>query len=192
MYSSEATGAAIAAAPLTLHKKTTLVLGMGNPILGDDGVGVRIAEAVERALPVGAGVDVSEACVGGLSLMERMVGYERVILVDALCTEPVHAGAVRKLSLDDLRAMGSTQHGASAHDTNLLTALEAGKRMSLPLPEEITIYAVEAENVLDFGETLTPEVAAAIPAVVRAILADLTDPQSRVEPMETREPDGLT
>ena len=135
MYSNSALGATTLAAPsLTRHNKT-LVLGMGNPILGDDGVGVRIAEEVQVALPADAGVDVSEACVGGLSLMERMVGYDTVILVDALCTAPVHPGAVRKLDLDDLRTMGSTQHIASAHDTNLLTALDAGKRMSLPLPQ---------------------------------------------------------
>jgi hydrogenase maturation protease len=165
---------------------------MGNPILGDDGVGVRIAERVERALPAGAAVDVSEACVGGLSLMERMVGYERVILVDALCSHPVRSGLVRKLTLDDLREMGWTQHVASAHDTNLLTALEAGKRMSLPLPEDITVYAVEAENILDFGEELTPEVAAAIPAVVGAILGDLKDLIGRVDSTEGRKADGLT
>ncbi len=75
----------MAAPSLTRHNKT-LVLGMGNPILGDDGVGVRIAQEVQVALPADAGVDVSEACVGGLSLMERMVGYDTVILVDALCT----------------------------------------------------------------------------------------------------------
>jgi hydrogenase maturation protease len=151
----------------------TLVLGLGNPILSDDGVGVRVAERVRDALPDNSSVEVSEACVGGLSLMERMVGYDRVILIDAMCVDPPHPGAVRRLSLEDLRSVSPTQHIASAHDTNLLTALDTGRRMSLALPEQITLFAIEAVNVLDFGEELTPEVAQAVPDAVRAVLAEL-------------------
>ena len=151
----------------------TLVLGLGNPILSDDGIGVRVAEQVKAALPEDACVDVSEACVGGLSLMERMVGYDRVILIDALCLEPSQPGAIRRLNLEDLRSMSPSQHIASAHDTNLLTALAAGRRMSLPLPEVVTLFAIEAENVLDFGEEMTPAVAEALPVAVRQVLAEL-------------------
>ena len=124
--------------------------------------------------------------------MERLVGYDEVILIDALCLESVTPGAVRRLSLDDLRTIGSTQHIASAHDTNLLTALDAGKRMSLPLPRKITLFAVEAENVLDFGESLTPEVARAIPVVVEAVLAELSRPQAGREAENGRCQDDLT
>jgi hydrogenase maturation protease len=167
---------------------------MGNPILGDDGVGVRVAERLKGELSADSGVDVSEACVGGLSLMERMVGYEKVILVDALCKEPVNPGAVRKLSLNDLRTMGSTQHIASAHDTNLITALEAGRRMSLPLPlpKNVIIYAVEAAHVLDFGDELTPEVADAVPRVVRAVLEEVACSVIEYDSTEGRKPDGIT
>ena len=151
----------------------TLVLGLGNPILGDDGIGVRIAEQLQRALPEEADVDVSGACVGGLTLMERMVGYDNVILIDALCLDRPHPGVVHRMQLADLRTMSATQHIASAHDTNLLTALDAGRRMSLPLPQDVTIFAIEAENVIDFGEELTPAVAEAIPEVVQAVLSEL-------------------
>ena len=173
MYSHEAAGATNLAAPDLTRNQKTLVLGLGNPILGDDGVGVRIAEEVRAALPEGAGVDVSEACVGGLSLMERMIGYENVILIDALCLESVQPGAVRKMGLEDLRSMSATQHTASTHDTNLFTAMDAGRRMSLPLPTHVTVFAIEAEVILDFGEEMTPAVAAAVPEVVRHVLEEL-------------------
>ncbi len=151
----------------------TLVLGLGNPILTDDGVGVRVAESVQRMLPADAPVDVREASVGGLMLMEMMLGYDRVILIDAYCPSNRQPGVVHRFTLDDLRAIGATQHSASAHDAGLITALEMGRRMGLPLPDEIVIYAVEVENISDFGEEPSPAVAGAIPTAAAAVLAEL-------------------
>lgn len=62
----------------------TLVIGLGNPILTDDGVGIYAAQAVREALPINSKVAVKELSVGGLALMEAMVGYNYVILIDAL------------------------------------------------------------------------------------------------------------
>jgi hydrogenase maturation protease len=163
-----------------------LVLGLGNPILTDDGVGVRVAEAVHRALPPDISVEVSEASVGGLRLMERVVGYDRVILIDAL-HNPIenqagqhpatslgrNPGTIHRLTLEDLREVSPTQHSASAHDTSLITALEMGERIGLSLPQEFIIYAIEVENIIDFGEEPTPAVAEAIPKVTAAVLEEL-------------------
>lgn len=153
----------------------TLVVGLGNPILTDDGVGVRAASAIEAAL-ASAGreeVTVVEASVGGLRLMELMVGYQRVILIDALMDRSSPLGTIRRLTLHDLQAISPTLHSASAHDTNLITALETGRRMGLPLPDEVIIYAVTVDNVTDFGEQLTPVVAAALPQLTSAVLAEI-------------------
>ena len=151
----------------------TLVLGLGNPILTDDGVGVRVAEAVRAALPPDADVEVCEVSVGGLRLMERMLGYERVILVDALQPGDGEPGTLRRLTLADLAAMSATQHSTCAHDASLITALETARRMGMPVPGEIIIYGVAVQDVLNFGEQPTPAVAAAIPAVVAAVLAEI-------------------
>lgn len=156
----------------------TLVLGLGNPILTDDGVGVKVAEAVRAALPPASPIDVSEASVGGLRLMERIIGYDRVILIDALqnghYTSPATGpGTIRRLTLDQLRTISPTQHSASAHDTSLVTALDMGRRMELPLPDEVIIYAIEVENIIDFSEEPTPAVAQSIPKVTAAVLAEL-------------------
>ena len=151
----------------------TLVLGLGNPILSDDGVGIWVAEMVRRALPPGTSVEVSEASVGGLALMERMVGYDRVILIDALQTTGGQPGTIRRLTLTELASMNPTQHVASAHDTNLITALEMGQRMQLALPREVIIFGIEVEKVFDFGERPTPAVAAAVPRAAAAVLEEL-------------------
>ncbi len=154
----------------------TLVIGLGNPILTDDGVGVKVAYEVERVLASvnSEGIFVTEASAGGLRLMELMIGYEQVILIDALigCSGNL-PGTVHRMTLDDLRNISPTQHSACAHDTTLVTALELGEQMGLALPKEINIYAIEVENVTDFCEEPTPAVAAAIPKVTAAVLGDL-------------------
>lgn len=152
----------------------TLVMGLGNPILTDDGVGVRIAQAVRQALPHDTPIVVGEASVGGLGLMELLLGYDRVILIDAMLQAQAEPGRVRRLNLDDLRSISPTQHSASAHDTSLVTALDMARRMALPVPEQVVIYAVEVQNIIDFGEEPTPAVARAIPQVAALVLAELT------------------
>jgi hydrogenase maturation protease len=140
-----------------------LLIGLGNDILTDDAVGMKVAREIAALdLP---GVDVAELSVGGLTLMEAMIGYRRVVLIDAIMTRDGKPGAVYTLGLDDLPG---TLNTASAHDTNLATALRAGREFGADLPadDKITIIAIEAEDVLTFGEQCTPAVEAAIPVAV--------------------------
>lgn len=153
----------------------TLVLGLGNPILRDDTVGVLVAEAVRAAIapqPRSPAV-VETAAVGGLALMEQLIGYERAILVDALCRPGQPPGKVLRLTLDDLRSLQATERSVSPHDTSLCVAMELGRQMGLPLPDEVVIYAITVTELLDFDEEPTPPVAAAIPVATAAVLAEL-------------------
>jgi len=154
----------------------TLIVGLGNPILTDDGVGVKVAYAVEEALSpnIPENITVTEASVGGLRLMELMIGYDRVILIDAIMTSNGHDyGHIHELTLEDLRQITPTEHSASAHDTSLVTALDAGEQMGLHMPTTFNIIAVEVENVMDFSDEPTPAVAAAIPKVTEMVLGAL-------------------
>ena len=150
----------------------TLVVGLGNPILTDDGVGVKVAYAVEEALGpnIPENVDITEASVGGLRLMELVEGYGRVILIDAIMTTKHDFGTIHRLTLDDLRKITPTAHSASAHDTSLVTALDAAEQMGMKMPADFEIIAVEVENVMDFSDEPTPAVDAAIPKVAEMVL----------------------
>jgi hydrogenase maturation protease len=147
----------------------TLVVGLGNPILTDDGVGIYTARAVRRALPADTPIDVIELAVGGLGLMEAMVGYERVILIDALWSPPDETGEV---VLFDAGFLSETLNSASAHDVDLPTSLRIGRELGAPLPadEDIQIVGVRANDVLNFGDEPTPPVKAAIPEAVTTVL----------------------
>ncbi|MBL7161703.1 MAG: hydrogenase maturation protease [Anaerolineales bacterium] len=163
----------------------TLVVGLGNPILTDDGVGVKVAYAVEealrsqtslRSLTSGDDITVTEASVGGLRLMELMVGYDRVIIIDAIIHPNGNkhkAGTIFQMSQQDLEDISLTQHSASAHDTTLNTALDMAARMGLHLPKEVLIFAVEVEEIFVFSDEPTPAVAAAIPKVTEMVLEEL-------------------
>ena len=85
----------------------TLVVGLGNPILTDDGVGVKVAYEVEKVVSSTSrqDIDVIEASAGGLRLMELMIGYDRLILIDAFYADNGNQpGTIRRLTFDDLRS----------------------------------------------------------------------------------------
>ncbi len=147
----------------------TLVIGLGNPILGDDGVGWKVAEQVRGALGSSSCVEVDCASLGGLSLMERTLGYQRVILVDAMESGQGAVGSVRVFPLLAL-PNPMMSHSASAHDTSLMAALQVAQSMGADVPERVDVVAIESENMYDFSEELSPKVAAAVPVAVHKIL----------------------
>ncbi len=154
--------------------RRTLVLGLGNPILGDDGVGWRVAERCAERIKtdpqlsaLASEVEVDCHAGGGLSLVERLIGYEQVILIDAICSGTQPPGGVTCFPLKTLTNPGSV-HTSSPHDTSLLTALELGRRLGAGVPERVIVVAVEAQNLYEFSEELSSAVQAAVaPAAER-------------------------
>jgi hydrogenase maturation protease len=167
----------------------TLVLGIGNPILGDDGVGFYVAQELTNKvkdicqrqkgeklnkfnlLPKGQ-IDVKDASTNGLNLLEFIAGYDKVIIVDAIKTENGEVGQIYKLKPEDFV---STVHlTTSPHDTNLATAIKIGNELlAEEMPKEIIIFAVEVEQVTKFSEEMTKEVKEAIPKVANLVLEEL-------------------
>ena len=152
-----------------------LVLGLGNPLVSDDSVGLRVAEKLKPLLAGRSDVEVSQDYWGGLRLMERMIGFDRAIIIDAIKSGAA-PGTVHRLTPDSI----STQRSASAHDVNLPTALEFGRKAGVALPknEDILLVGIEAEDILNFGEQCTPAVQAAIPQAVAAVLRVLAEEEA--------------
>ena len=166
---------------MTDSRSPTLVLGLGNPILGDDGVGWRICSALEDRLaargPVTALVgklEIDRVAVGGLGLMERLVGYKRAVLVDAI-EDGRPAGAIFVGNLEEAGTRAAA-HLDSSHDTTLVRALELGDELGARLPDEISVVAVSVASVGDFGDELEPGVAAAVERAVDKIVDLLAQP----------------
>ena len=147
----------------------TLVLGIGNPILSDDGAGIKVAHEVANQFN-SPQVTIAETSGAGLSLLDSIVGYDKVIIIDAIQTKEGQAGQIYRMGTEDFSL---TKHLSSPHQINLVTALELGKMLNLAMPQKITIFAVEAKDVTSFSEKCTPEVEQTIPEVVKMVLEDL-------------------
>ena len=152
----------------------TIIIGLGNPILGDDGVGWKVAQEVEETIEMGKshfgnGIEIEYSSLGGLSLMERMVGFQRVILIDSMHTDEHPIGSVRTFPLNAL-ANPMDGHSASAHDTSLRLALETAEEMGVSVPRSVEVVAIESNQVFDFSENLSPAVAAAIPLATQCVI----------------------
>lgn len=147
----------------------TIVIGLGNPILGDDGVGWVVAEEISKLeLCKSKAVIVDCLSVGGMTLMEHLVGFDRAIIIDALQTSLHPIGTVIKMKLEDFPEQIAA-HLTSAHDVNLKTALQLGREMGAQLPEEIIFIGIAAEYVTNFSNELSPTIQNAIPQAVERI-----------------------
>ena len=148
----------------------TVVIGLGNPILGDDAVGLRVAQALREELAGIAGVVIKELHAGGMRVMDAIAGYERAVIVDAMCTGARRPGSIRRLEVEQL---GAARNLASTHDTNLPTALALGTLLGLQMPREVAIFGIEALEVETFGEALSADVRRAVPEAARLIAREL-------------------
>ena len=172
--------------PIDTTRVDTLVVGLGNPILGDDGVGWQVVAEVERRLKrVGSELGAVDLCgsphslattclsLGGLSLMEHLIGCRRAIIVDAVRGGgPV--GSICVLPLEDFPE-ARCSHVASAHDAALSTALNLGRGLGAVLPERVWIIGIVAECLDEFSEQLSPAVAAAVSRAAQRVLELLAE-----------------
>jgi hydrogenase maturation protease len=152
----------------------TLVVGLGNPILGDDGVGWRVIDMLDH---IGSGdASLQQACVGGVSLMEILVGYRRAIIVDAIISLEDAPGSVWCRPLSAVETCDAS-HLDSSHDAPLPAAIEAGRAMGAELPDDIDVVGIVIERGDVFGEELSDAVAAAVPVAAAQIQEALREPR---------------
>lgn len=162
----------------------TLVVGLGNPILGDDGVGWQIAQALQQEEEIPSDITIECLAVGGISLMEALIGYDQAILIDAIVTHHAPIGTVNCCKLQDLPNLTSG-HMTSAHDASLTDALTMGRSLGAVLPQDITVVTVESQKVYEFSEIMSPAVAGAVPQALKIIQNLLLQSVQANEPQET-------
>lgn len=143
----------------------TLVLGVGNPILSDDGVGIHVARELSKRNY--SGVRVEELAASGLELLDMVLDFDRVIIIDAIQTTGGRPGEIHTLEEDDFE---KSVHGASPHGINIATALALGRKIAPErMPERVVFIAVEAEDLVNVKEMLTAKVQEALPEIVRKV-----------------------
>jgi len=149
--------------------KKIVVLGVGNRLMGDDGLGPRVIEELQRRqLP--ANVEVMDAGVGGIAILSWIEGADKVVIVDSVQTNNEPPGTVYRFTEKELPP--SDMFMLSLHDLNLVDTLNIG-RVVQKMPDEIVIIGVEVKRVAQFDDKLTPEVEAALAEVVDLVMQEI-------------------
>ncbi len=149
--------------------KNIKVLGCGNTLVGDDGVGIRAIERL-RQMELPQNVEVIDAGVGGLSILSWIEDADKVVIVDAVQTGNEPPGTVYRFT--DRELPPSDMFMLSLHDLNLVDTINVG-RVVQKMPDEIVIIGVEVKRVAEFTRELTPEVEGALPEVLDLVLREL-------------------
>lgn len=145
----------------------TLVLGLGNDILTDDAVGLKVVRELRECLAGQATVDVRETMEMGLALLDFIVGYRALVLVDSIQTGKAAPGVLHEIDGTDLKQLpGPTPHFLGVGET-----LALGRQLGLPMPTVVRIFAIEVEDPFTLGEQLTPVLQAALPRIIQRVLA---------------------
>jgi hydrogenase maturation protease len=142
-----------------------LILGMGNPILSDDGVGLHVARALDGRF---AGTDVCTSALIGLGLLDIVAGYDQVFVIDAIQDGSRPQGTVVKLATGE-----GALHLFSSHGMHFFEILQLGKDVGIAVPEVAGIYGVVIGPECPFGEGLSPLLAGQQVGIVRQIAEDV-------------------
>lgn len=153
-----------------METKDTVVIGIGNPIMGDDGVGVAVVRRLE-SLVSAPGIEVVEGSVYSPDLLPILEGRKKAIFIDGVDMEDTEAGAVFRFPLDEVSLL-QKGNPLSLHDFGVAELITTAKLLD-SCPSEIVFYAIQVKNV-SLGEELSSEVESAVDKVCSLILKELT------------------
>jgi hydrogenase maturation protease len=168
-------------------RKGVLLLGLGKDILSDDAVGLYVAREIRQRLSDLDGVEVHETIEMGLSLLDYIVDFETVFLVDAVQTGRVPPGHLHEFDCDDLKILPTK----SPHCLGVGEVLALGRELGMAVPSQVRIFAVEVQDPFTIGTELTPAVRRAMPSLVRQVIQGLWKIGQRVAKERSRQPECL-
>lgn len=151
----------------------TIILGLGNTILTDDGVGIYVVRKIDDILRITSHesrITIKESSLGGFNFIDLLAGYDRAVIVDAIHTKDGKPGEFYEL---DPAALKPSARLSSLHQIDFATACELAKNMGIAFPKEIAIFVMEIEDEFSFGEKPTPKVEVAIPVMADSIIDTL-------------------
>jgi hydrogenase maturation protease len=164
----------------------TVVLGLGNPVLCDDAVGLRVVAELKHLLadqPI-PGVDVLASTRAGFELLDLLRGYSSAVIVDALDLPAAVPGRIRRLKPDDVR--GSARL-TNQHELGIGAVFALAERLGIGMPDDVQIVAVETADARSMAEELTPAVAAIVAPLARDLHAELAAAAPTEEPPDSED-----
>ncbi len=150
----------------------TLILGLGNELYGDDGVGIHVVRQIKQKIEANSAsskvtsqIDCQECSLSGIALIDVIVGYDSLIIIDTIKSTDPKPGKIRLLDENQLRHIP----GPSPHYVSVPQTIEIGRELGLKVPSRIKVIAVEAKRMYNLGEGLTQDMKNAIPRIVQEV-----------------------
>ncbi len=150
----------------------TLVVGLGNPFASDDSIGLRIARLIQGIVKRSdVTVIVPDVKDKDIDLIDLVVHCQKVILIDSIQTANGKAAQIHHLGKPVLATL---RHYDDPLVNELLTIFELGALLNLPVPEDITAFAIEVTDVATPGVECTDDVELVIPVCAQRVIQELT------------------
>ncbi|UCE65139.1 MAG: hydrogenase maturation protease [Candidatus Zixiibacteriota bacterium] len=140
-----------------------LIIGLGNELLGDDGIGITAARKLRADNTVRA--DIIDCNLSGISLLDVLSGYSKAIFIDAVRTKKHDIGDIVELNVNDFRSIPSV----SPHHTGLPELIDISRALGMEFPDEIKIIAVEVEDCCTVGASLSKAVESAMDTLLKKV-----------------------
>jgi hydrogenase maturation protease len=151
------------------RSSATVVLALGNDILGDDAVGFHAARHLRSEFS--GAVDVVETGEAGLALLDHLEGYDRALILDAIATGKCRPGTVLSWQRKDFKDIVSP----SPHFSGLPELIHLAERVGMHFPKDMRVLAMEVDDPTVFRETLTAQAEEALPEMVTQARRVLTE-----------------
>lgn len=158
--------------------KKILIIGLGNEYVSDDGVGIKTVRELQKKItdidevPIWMDIKFDETAIGGLGMLDLIIGNDICIIIDAIYTQKNKVGTLYRFVQ---RTDKEIQNIKSSHQMNLSQVLSLGKLLSYKIPKIVVVYGIEVDDVTTFNENCTTEVQKAIRNLTALVYNDLVN-----------------
>ena len=139
--------------------KETIVLGLGNPLMGDEGIGIKLIEMLQSASGDFPEADFVDAGTGGMSLLHLIAGRRKAVIIDC-CIMGAEPGTIKQSTPDQVKTVKQLTH-LSLHEVDIIKVIDLARQLG-ECPEEITFFGIEPETVtqqMELSDILTDRLA---------------------------------
>ena len=150
-------------------RNKTIVVGLGNPLMSDEGIGVVLVNRLSELSDKYPFVDFVDGGTGGMNLLHLLDDRKNAIIIDCANMEQ-EPGQIKKFSPDEVKSVKQLAH-QSLHEQDLLKIIEIAKQLD-QCPEEIVIFGIQPKNI-ELDQTLSLELTQKIDNYINLICAEL-------------------
>ncbi len=157
-----------------MAEKKILILGLGNDLLCDDGIGIQVVRTLEHEnIPTTTWFEIhyEQSATGGIRLLDLIEGYHWVIIVDSLITEKKKLGSLHCIDLSAVSDTSPRASTLSAHTLSVIEVINVGKHLSREMPQRINIIGIEVVDTRSVTQKLSPSLERLFPCIIDKVRA---------------------